>query len=132
MQLQTHSQNIGENSFRSCIRRELVELHNNTENAIKLDSEIPDVPETAYNDALFLLEVIFNSNIPIPNINATKQGSLTLKWHTADGTANMDLCGNGLVVYHAFSDEDRKDEGACQLSDTAALDELFGALRCIL
>ena len=96
-----------------------------------MDSDIHITPETAYNDALFLLEILFNSGMPIPNIKRTKHGSLSLKWHTEDGKATIELCGDGLVPYNAFSDEDSKDDGACLLSDTAALDELLGALRCV-
>ncbi|MDE0089354.1 MAG: hypothetical protein OXU23_26810, partial [Candidatus Poribacteria bacterium] len=84
-----------------------------------------------YNDALFLLEFLYNSNVPMPNINRTKHGSLSLSWYPEEGTATLELCGDGLVVYNAFFDEDRKDEGACVLTDIAALDELMGALRCV-
>ena len=131
MQAHFDTPRIDDGTFRYSIQRELAELYQKTEDTFELDSKISPIPETAYNDALFLLEFLFNSGIPMPNINRTKQGSLTLNWYPEEGTATMELCGDGLVVYNAFFDEDRQDEGACVLTDIAALDELLGALRCI-
>lgn len=118
-------------AFRYSIKRELAELYEKAEGTYTLDSEVDVIPVTAYNDALFLLEFLFNSSVPMPNINRTKHGSLSLSWYPEEGTATMELCGDGFVVYNAFFDEDRQDDGACVLTDTAALDELLGALRCV-
>ena len=129
--MESHLDTIDVGTFRSSIKHELMELYQNVEETHTLDSEIGTTPETAYNDALFLLEFLFNSSIPMPNIERTKHGNLSLKWSPEEGTVKMSLCGDGLVVYNAFSDEDRQDEGACVLADPAALDELLGALRCV-
>lgn len=130
-QLQHNSHSIRENTFRSSMRRELVELQKHSEHTPSLEAGIQLVPESAYNDALYLLEILYNYGIPIPDINSTNHGSISLKWYTEDGTATMYLCGNGLVVYDTYSDEDSKDDGACLLSDTDGLDELLGSLRCL-
>ena len=122
---------IGAGTFRHSIKRELTELCEVVEGDYTLDSEIGAIPVTAYNDALFLLEFLYNSSVPMPNINRTKHGSLSLSWYPEEGTATMELCGDGLVVYTTFFDEDRKDEGACVLTDITALDELLSALRCV-
>lgn len=126
MQLQ-HSHHALENTFRYSLQQELFELQIKTKNTLPSKK----IPDTAYNDTLFLLEIMYNTGIPIPNINRTNHGSISLQWHTEDGAAIMELCGDGLVVYNAYSDEDSKDDGACLLSDSAALDELLGSLRCI-
>ena len=131
MQSHLDTPSIDAGTFRHSIRRELAELYHKTEDTFELDSKISSIPVTAYNDALFLLEFLFNSGISMPDINRTKHGSLTLNWYPEEGTAMMELCGDGLVVYNAFFDEDRQDEGACVLTDIAALDELLGALRCV-
>lgn len=127
-QLQHNSNSITENTFRSSMRRELVELQKHSEHPLPLESKIQVAPESAYNDALFLLEIMYHSSIPIPDISPTNHGSLSLKWFAEDSTATMELCGDGLVVYNAYFDEDSKDDGACLLSDTAALNELLSAL----
>ena len=131
MQLHLDTLRADKGTFRYSIQRELAELYQKAEGTYTLDSEIDAIPESAYNDTLFLLEILFNSSIPMPDINQTKHGSLSLNWYPEKGTATMDLCGDGLVVYNAFFDEDRQDEGACVLTDTAALDEFLGALRCV-
>ncbi len=118
-------------TFRYSIKRELAELYGKAEEDWTLDSEIDVIREATCNDALFLLEFLFNSGVPMPNINRTAHGSLSFNWYPEEGTATMELCGDGLVVYNAFFDEDRQDEGACVLTDIAALDELLGALRCV-
>ena len=131
MQSNLDTPRIDEGTFRYSIKHELAELFEKAEGTYTLDSEIDVNPETAYNDALFLLEFLFNSGVPMPNINRTKHGSLRLSWYPEAGTATMELCGDGLVVYNAFFDEDRKDDGACVLNDIAALEELMDALHCV-
>lgn len=130
-QPQHNSHSIRENTFRSSMRRELVELEKHSEHTLPLESKIQLVPESAFNDTLFLLEIMYHTGIPIPDINRTNHGSISLQWHTEEGAAIMELCGDGLVVYNAYSDKDSKDDGACLLSDSAALDELLGSLRCL-
>lgn len=127
--LDTSSTDAG--TFRYSIKRELAELYEEAAGNYTLDSEIDAIREATCNDALFLLEFLFNSGVPMPNINRTKHGNLSLNWYPEEGTATMELCGDGLVVYNAFFDEDCQDEGACVLTDSAALDELLGALRCV-
>lgn len=132
MQSHLDRQQVNKNTFRNSIQRELAELYQKTEDTFVLDNEIRAKPEIVSNDALFLLEVLFNSGAPTPDITWTKHGSLRLNWYPDTGTATMELCGDGIVVYNAFFDEDRQDDGACLLTDAAALDELLGALRCVL
>ncbi len=131
MQLNLDTPRSDEGTFRYSIKRELAGLYEKAEETYTQDSEIDAIPVTVYNDALFLLEFLYNSGVPMPNINRTKHGNLSLNWYPGEGTATMELCGDGLVVYNAFFDEDRKDDGACVLTDIAALDELLGALRCV-
>ncbi len=131
MQLHLDTSSTDAGAFRYSIKRELVALYEKAEEDYTLDSEIDVIPEATCNDALFLLEFLFNSGVPMPNINRTKQGNLSLNWYPEEGTATMELCGDGLVVYNAFLDEDCQDEGACVLTDSAALDELLDVLHCV-
>ena len=131
MQLHLDTSSTGAGAFRYSIKRELVALYEKAEKDYTLDSEIDVIREATCNDALFLLEFLFNSGVPMPNINRTKQGNLSLTWYPEEGTATMELCGDGLVVYNAFFDEDCQDEGACVLTDSDELDELLDALRCV-
>ena len=129
MQYQLQRPTTDFNSFRSSIKHELVELYHRTKKPITPETDIETNPVSAYNDALYLLEILYNSEIPIPEIKHTRQGNIRLKWYPEQGTAIMYLCGDGLVIYNVFADEDLNDSGACVLTDSNALDELFSSLR---
>ena len=101
--------------------RELKDIRQEAEEAHAWDNEIDPVPESAYDDALLLLKMLFNCNIPMPDIGWAEDGSLGFEWRPEDGIATMGVYGDNLVIYGAFFEEKRQVEGICALSDTAML-----------
>lgn len=103
------------------VQQRLNEIHLEAEEAQALDGEIDPVPDSAYKDAFFLLEMLFACDIPMPDIGWAEDGSLGFEWRPEDGIATMGLYGDNLVIYTAFFGEKRQVEGVCGLSDTAML-----------
>ena len=101
--------------------RELKEIRQEAEEAYAWDNEIDPVPESAYDDALLLLKMLLNCNIPMPDIGWGEDGSLGFEWRPEDGIATMGVYGDNLVIYGAFFEDKRQVEGICALSDTAML-----------
>ena len=103
------------------VQQRLNEIHQEAEEANALDDEIDPVPNSAYNDAILLLEMLFACDIPMPDIGWAEDGSLGFEWRPDGGIATMGLYGDNLVIYTAFFGEERQVEGVCALSDTAML-----------
>lgn len=101
--------------------RELKDIRQEAEEAYALDNQIDPVPESAYNDALSLFEMLFARDIPMPDIGWAEDGSLGLEWRPAGGIATMGLYGDNLVIYTAFFGENRQVEGVCAFSDSTML-----------
>ena len=118
-------------SFRSSIKHELVKLYHKTKLATTSETDLETNPVSTYNDTLYFLEILYNSGIPIPEIIHTKQGNIRLKWYPEQGSAVIYVCGDGLVIYNVFVDEDLSDSGSCVLTDPNALDELLKSLRIV-
>ena len=100
--------------------RQLQEIRLEVEKACELDSETEVVPESAYDEAYFLLNVL-HPVIPMPDIMWLEDGGIGLEWRPGDGIATMSLYGDGLVVYGAFFTDNREVSGICPLSDAAFL-----------
>lgn len=101
--------------------RALQEIRQEAEEAYAWDNEIDPVPESAYDDALLLLKMLFNSNIPMPDIGWGEDGSLGFEWRPKSGVATMGIYGDNLVIYDVFFEDKRQVEGICSLSDTVML-----------
>ena len=112
--------------------RRLQEVRQEAEEAYMLDNEIDPVPESAYDDALFLLEAFFHFGIPMPDLSWAEDGSLTLGWYPEEGTITTGIYGDRLVIFTAFFAEKRQLEGICELSDTPMLAGFFTTLLNIL
>ena len=118
-----------EASFRHAIKQELANIHKEVKNPSVEDSEFYPPPELVYNDALFLLEMLYHSGIPTPDISWSEDGSLSLTWHPEDGVATLGIYGDGLVIYSATRDDARPDEVSFTLTDTACLQECLTKLN---
>ena len=101
--------------------RELKDIRQEAEEAYAWNNEIDPVPESAYDDALLLLKMLFDYNIPMPDIGWAEDGSLGFEWRPGKGIATMGIYGDNLVIYGAFFEEKHQVEGICALSDTAML-----------
>ena len=107
--------------FQKHVQRESDEIRQEAEQAYALDNEIDSIPDSAYNDALVLLEFLCNYKIPMPDISWAEDGSLSVGWYPDNGMVTMGIYGDNLVIYNAFFEEKRQFEGICELSDTPVL-----------
>ncbi len=101
--------------------QQLKEIRQEADEAYTLDDEIDPVPESAYDDVLFLLKAFFHFGIPMPDLSWAEDGSLTLGWYPEEGTITIGIYGDNLVIFTAFFKEKRQLEGICELSDTPML-----------
>jgi len=97
-------------------RDQLIEIRQEAENAYALDNEIDPVPDSAYDDALVLLEFLCTYKIPMPDSSWDEAGSLSVGWYPHEGMVTMGVYGDNLVIYNAFFDEKRQFEGISELS----------------
>jgi hypothetical protein len=118
--------------FRKQVQRELDEIRQEAEEAYVLDNEIDPVPDSAYDEAYSLLEILFDNNIPMPDFDWAEDGSLGLEWRPEKGIATIGIYGDNLVIYGAFFEENRQVEGICTLSDTAMLSGFLATLLNLL
>ena len=105
--------------------QQLQEVRQEVEEALELDNEIAPVPDTAYDDAYWLLKFlfVFNSNISMPDIGWLMDGGIGFEWRSVDrkGIATMSIYGNNQVVYGASLGNTRRVKGTCALSDLTSL-----------
>lgn len=111
------------------VLRELKDIREEVEETCAVADDVRTVPESAYDDALLLLKMLFNCNIPMPDIGWAEDGSLGFEWRPGNGIATMSLCGDNLVIYGAFFSDKRQVEGICALSDTVLLQGFLTTLR---
>ena len=112
--------------------KQLGKIRQEAKEAFAVDNEIDSVPESAYDDALSLLEVFFHFSVPMPELSWAEDGSLTLGWYPEEGTITIGVYGDDLVIFTAFFEEKRQFEGICALSDTPMLSGFLKMLTNIL
>ena len=108
-------------------QQQLEEIRQEAMEASALDSEIDPIPDSAYDDARSLLNMLSHYNVPRPEIGWAEDGSLGFEWRPESGIATMGVYGDNFVIYGAFFHDKRQVEGICALSDTAMLNG-FAAL----
>lgn len=108
--------------------RELEEVREEAEEAYTSDDKIDPVPDSAYDDANALLELL-HRNVPIPDMMWSEDGGLGFEWRPGSGIATISLYGDNLAIYGAFFDNNRQVEGICSLSDTILLQGFLTTLR---
>ena len=118
--------------FRKQVQHELDEIRQEAEEAQATDNEIDPVPDSAYIDAIFLLQTLPDYNVPMPDLGWAADGSLSFEWRPEGGIATMGIYGDKLVIYGAFFEENRQVEGICTLSDTAMLSGFLETLVNLL
>ena len=99
--------------------QQLQEVYQEVEEVCALDDEIDPVPDSAYNDAYWLLEVLFGYNVSMPDIGWLMDGGIGFEWRSTDGRgiATMSIYGNNQVVYVASLGSMRRAKGTCALSN---------------
>lgn len=118
--------------FQKQVQHELDEIRQEAEEACTLDNEIDPVPDSAYDDASVLLEILCNYTLPMPEVSWAEDGSLSVGWYPKDGMVTIGIYGDHLVIYNAFFEEKRQFEGICELSDCPVLSGFLSTLENIL
>ena len=108
--------------------RELEDVREDAEKAYAWDDHIDPVPDSAYDDAHALLELL-HRNVPMPDMMWSEDGGLGLEWRPGSGIATISLYGDNLAIYGAFFCDKREFDGICSLSDTVLLDGFVTTLR---
>ena len=109
-------------------QRELDEIRQEAEAACATDNEIDPVPDSAYRDTYLLLKILFNYDVPMPDIGWLMDGGIGFEWRPGDGITTISLYGDGLVVYGASLDNERRVKGTCSLSDSILLPNFLKTL----
>ena len=110
----------------------LEEIRQEAENAYASDNEIDAIPDSAYDDASFLLEVLFNYDIPMPHIGWAEDGSIGFEWRPHNGIATIGIYGDNHLIYGVFFQETRQTDGVCSLMDTVLLEGFLETLKRLL
>ena len=109
--------------------RQLQEIRLEVEEACELDSETEVVPDSAYDEAYFLLNVL-HPVIPIPDIMWLEDGGIGFEWITKSGKGigTISLYGDNQIIYGISLGSMPRVKGTRALSDLAALGDCFEAL----
>lgn len=99
--------------------QQLQEVYQEVKEALELDNEIVPVPDIAYGNAYWLLEVLFAHNASMPDIGWLMDGGIGFEWRSRDrkGIATISIYGNNQIVYGASLGGTRRTKGTCDLSD---------------
>ncbi len=112
--------------------QQLQEIRLEVEEACELDSETEVVPESAYDEAYFLLNVL-HPVIPMPDIMWLEDGGIGFEWiaQRGKGIGTISLYGDNRVIYGISLGNRPRVKGTRALSDLAALGDCFAALFCL-
>lgn len=111
---------IEKGQFKKHVQRELDNIRQEAEEACTLDNEIDSVPDSAYDDTYYLLEILFDNNVPIPDIGWLMDGGIGFEWRSQDNKriGTMSIYGDNQVVYGASLGSKRRVKGTCVLNDS--------------
>ena len=119
--------------LRKHIQRELKEIRQEAAEAYASDNEIDPVPDSAYDDASDLLEILFDHRIPMPDIGWLMDGGIGFEWRSqyVKGIGTMSIYGDNKVIYGASLGSGHKDKGTCELTDLVKLVRFFPMLKIL-
>ncbi len=111
---------IEKGQFKKQVQRALDEIRQEYEEAYTLDNEIDSVPDSAYDDTYYLLEILFDNNVPMPDIGWLMDGGIGFEWRSQDNKriGTMSIYGDNQVVYGASLGNKRRVKGTCVLNDS--------------
>ncbi len=106
--------------YRKQVQRKLDDIRQEAEEAYTLDNEIDSVPDSAYDDTYYLLEILFDSNVPMPDIGWLMDGGIGFEWRSQDNKriGTMSIYGDNQVFYGASLGSKRRVKGTCVLNDS--------------
>ena len=106
--------------FKKHVQSELDDIREEAEEACTLDNEIDSVPDSAYDDTYYLLEILFDNNVPMPDIGWLMDGGIGFEWQSQNNKriGTMSIYGDNQVVYGASLGNKRRVKGTCVLNDS--------------
>lgn len=119
--------------FRKQAQRELDEIRQEAENAYASDNEIDPIPNSAYDDTFYLLEILFDNNVPMPDVGWLIDGGIGLEWRSqhVKGIGTMSIYGDNKIIYGASLKNGNRDKGTCELTDFVGLVRFFPMLKIL-
>ena len=114
-------------------KQQLQEVYQEVNEAYRFDSEIGLVPDSAYVDAYLLLKILYNNNVPMPDIGWLADGGIGFEWRSqhARGIGTMSIYGDNKVIYGASLGSGHKDKGTCELTDLVELVRFLPMLKIL-
>ena len=119
--------------FRKQVQSKLDEIRQETEEAYALDNEIDPIPDSAYDDANSLLEILFYNNVPMPDIGWLADGGIGFEWRSQNvkRIGTMSIYGDNKVIYGASLGNGHKDKGTCELTNLVKLVRFLPMLKTL-
>lgn len=113
------------------VQHKLDEIRQEAEEAYALDNEIDPVTDSAYDDAYSVLEILFNNNVPMPDIGWLVDGGIGFEWRSqhVKGIGTISIYGGNKIVYGASLGSQRRVKGICVFDDSILLVHFFPILK---
>jgi len=115
------------------VHQQLDEVRQESEEACELENEMDPVPDSAYDDAYWLLESLFYYHVSMPDIGWLMDGGIGFEWRSRDrkGIATMSIYGDNKVVYGASLGGTHRVKGTCALSNHPRLTSFLTKLAIL-
>lgn len=114
------------------INKQLKEVREEVEESCELDSDLDPIPDTAYQEAERLCEILhdYDAPIPEPDIGWLMDGGIGFEWRADNGRsiATISLYGDNQAIYGALLERGSRCSGTCTLSNLPVLTEFLKVL----
>jgi hypothetical protein len=104
------------------VQQQLKQIRQEVNEVCNLDDEAESIQESAYDEAIFLLNVL-RPFLPLPDIMWLEDGGIGLEWRSKNdkGISTMSIYGDNHVIYGASLDDTRRVKGTFTLNNLAPL-----------
>ena len=104
------------------VQQQLAQIRQEVNEICHLDDDAEPIPESAYIEAIFLLNVL-RPFLSLPDIMWLEDGGIGLEWRSKNGKgiSTMSIYGDNHIIYGASLDGKRKVKGTCTLHNLAPL-----------
>ena len=111
------------------VQQQLKQIRQEVNEVCELDDEAEPIPESAYNEAIFLLNVL-RPFLPLPDIMWLEDGGIGLEWRSKNGKgiSTMSIYGDNHIIYGASLDGTRRVKGTFTLFNLAPLENFLTML----
>ena len=104
------------------VDQQLEEIRQEVEEICEWDDDVEPIPESAYEEARFLLNS-FHRFLPMPDMGWLPDGGIGFEWRSRSikGIATMSIYGDNKVIYGASLGGTHREKGTCVFSDFSPL-----------